>query len=649
MDYPRGNRRITGELSFLSTNLGKHLSDIIVLLTKEREGLQPAFAIDFEVLHGYLFPAIQKRASRVSSALVGYVIAHWPHRFILPPGGLIELLTFANRVFPLTQYLETLRDSKDSTASEWAPRLREAVDLYQRVLHHDDDESPDVSTSGESVRTIFESASEIATGFKRLNRLLVEQRITSPEEAGCASDLDNEDHTELVSAIAAQLSAMQSLQSRRSRRSNYNDARNIASVLSWEESRYRTGTPSAFFQLLTETRPILRLNLNEYGNDRLAERLRSTSQLMTYPGQPRTAWFATTVSSAALYCSFRNAYGDVASCLNAAKEQYIELAELGTQVLKVDRLFDNTGETDEPALHEATETAGQLLKHNGLGKWYFPLRVALQNTSLEALSLASVEDTFFGEAIASPEVYHAISAPNLHRGHVGDDLSSLYAKSPKAPQSNLLQAFGVSVGKPVRRGHLLPRDELLIESSATNERLLDICRWAQRDVISVRWPVRIDFYRLLSWLSQLVYSIQHCEGRLVVHYDVAPTAFSESLKRQTNYESHQREYPLLGLPKVLPVEMFVLQGRRYLHSERLIQLPTSLSLETEIGDLHVMTAYTIEPEGPSATCLVKDIDGYERVLSPALQATHAWAWSTTLIADCLCNVRGCIQDQNTGN
>src|SRR3989344_2988519 len=259
------------ELGFVFENMRVYEADVIALLAKEAAGYPPVFALDFEVLHGYLFPKLQSPKSRIIPSLASYVIQNSPFPFVLPPGTIVELLSFADMYFPVIEQLKSIRKrTKYGVISK--EEIDHLIESYHRLVGPGTQSNVSIT---EPELFIEESASyfaELSSGFERLSRLISEGRIVGLTRFFPGWDAQFEKHKDLVPAIAARISATRNPRTTHSAIVNERDAQNITTLVGIYNSL--TGTPGEYQpRLLTETRPIWRLSLSDYGKDAVLERL----------------------------------------------------------------------------------------------------------------------------------------------------------------------------------------------------------------------------------------------------------------------------------------------------------------------------------------------------------------------------------------
>src|SRR5688500_17311179 len=88
------------EIDHLACSAIHRLNHVIVILQKELAGIQPVFAVDFEILHAFLFPTLQKATARVWPSLASFVLRNSQCNLVLPSATVTELIQFSKAAFP---------------------------------------------------------------------------------------------------------------------------------------------------------------------------------------------------------------------------------------------------------------------------------------------------------------------------------------------------------------------------------------------------------------------------------------------------------------------------------------------------------------------------------------------------------------------
>jgi hypothetical protein len=610
-----------------------HLADALILLAKEAEGYPPVLAIDFEVLHGYLFPTVQSVTSRILPSCASYVIHNFPNRFVLPPGTAIELLRYTERYYGVLEELNGLiRHTELSSASrEQVDRIRS---LYEQVAPASTGGVVKCSSDSD-IAIVANSLAEIAMGFQRLSRF-VSDKVAPLDDYGDEWRSLYESNPELVSALAARLSAVQSLRSTRSRTSNENDARNIAAVLCihrLQGERDARSRQHCSMQLLTETRPVLHLNLEDYGADIIAaEVLRKGRLNPEHFSQRRLPWIVTTLNSALVYCALRSAYGSALAAYREAKKQYVDLAELTVTVLRADAALSELSEREESAA--AKRHVAQVLAGRGAARWYMPLRTTLAQGAVELASRLRMPARGHWDTLRSVRGLGMVEA-DLHQDHA---LSKLIVRPEGAEEpaahADPCPIFGIQV-EETTKGDLFPLMEWTASCRLTEERLITLTRWRDHRIVTAQWQANVNADQLLALLSAIISGLGEARGEVTAYYEYSPDDSGVLLKPEGpmpegDFPPYRHEV-LLALPskRRLSPTMCIKMGSRV--GQQSVVFPSFIALDSQVGDILVGLPFQSAREGPQAVCTISSAMGLDQLLGPLLSGSHGWRWLAPLL------------------
>jgi hypothetical protein len=575
----------------------------------------------------------------VPSSLAGYIIREFPQSFVLPPGAVIELIRTVQRYHRIKERIELVREQ--SVDSESTARQGELLALEEQILRivgkgsNEGDETMGSALSAGNTSMIAHFLENVNDGYSRLAALASEKLRSLPELfAGAETLLCSPEIEQLVSDLEAQLSARKPLYSSkpRSRSSNRCDALNMASVLALQgrgqnEFREKLQRRSYSHLLLTETRPIRELNVVDYGADLLADQLVQNGALLAdeLPDE-RIPWMVTNLSTAAVYCAFRSAYGTADAALAAARMQLVNFFGLTTELLRYAHSQrnqpENVGPVDLPS--NIQQMMADVFSINGtIGKWYLPCRQFLQQAAYERQSLrpmAAISD------FSSNDSTQIVNLPI----HLQSTISSFALTSPRA-----ISFESIGVSESIRHlGDVNETRELQICSKWTNEVLVKAQRWKGVSLVSIWWSVAIDFDKLAKdmsdWMNAHLVGVR---GRLSATYECyTPDGAIESLSASTRLHdlpasAETRDYSRtirdFSSNQTVAITDFVIAQPKL--GSQMFLFPDVISIETEMGDVHFDSLFSADKTGPHAVCniaLTSDIFHFVGLVMPP---TISWS------------------------
>lgn len=642
-----------GEMSSIIVNLRPFLAEAVVLLAKETAGVRPLLALDFEVLHGYLFPNLQSKTSRVSTTLASYVVDRFPHRFVLPPGTLVEFLNYTRRRFPLVARLQKIHDAylENPSSSEYRHRINEAISLLNKLSGGNDFSNLKPEEPEQVAATLARVLADVDLGFSRLKELYSRSQVVAlddidPEWAECC-----ERDSDLVTTIFAQLSAVGS--HNRSIASNKNDARNISTVLSLTSAARQETSSFRSLQLLTETRPLHRLYLDDYGADHLCRELLECGELLPGTVDARKyPWHICRLGSAALYTALHETHqGKARDALYVAKKQFADWEGLNAELYRANleaeiSMVAVRNRMPPEALATSTPVEGRVEEYLvGPAKWYLRLRTILQRESEEFVSrrslLANTTEDSVDEDSRMALWYmdtEKATQPIRRLPHI---LSRI-----EISEKNARLRFAI-LGVTTRersRGQIFPCQEIEAICAPTGELVLRKRVWKDRNMLSLEWDSIGDADNILDGLAD-VFSADECRGELLAIFNSASSELgndfsgsvsnysdpknSPSQKRLSQADiAHRQELVVASLPlrERIPVSKIVQQGINTIGFE----LPSSLVIRSSICDAYITSPFGAGIRRPTVT-LVARLDKFDtKVLAKLLGSTHVWSWSSDL-------------------
>jgi hypothetical protein len=402
------------------------------------------------------------------------------------------------------------------------------------------------------------------------------------------------------------------IDSKRTKEANECDAQNITAILAVNQTLHQV--PGEFdLRLLTETRPILRLNVDDYGSDALLDKL--LTQRKIYPSYiaptRRIPYFVTTVSSAVLHTSLRTRYRKASKAFEIAKEHFREISKSTWSILELNRA------------HEMAEQGNlgpdQLknLKHllsTSFGSWYLPFRTELARGALEFQSLDSI-----GTISSTAAVRETQQSWGRH------SLSNL---STVRTASYWTKAFQIETNSS-KTGEFNPCRFVKIKCDPTNETLLISRFWEREKLLTCEWELRVTLDDLVNEFNQALVRLQGFEGVFFAEYDVLPSSIgggSTTLARS----SHKRRN-LGGLENAKSICSSDLVIDYTNSKETMFILPDRIGIDSELCDCTFDIPVTSNAVGAQVRCAVVSFDGLEKFVMPLIRHTHPWRWCPEII------------------
>lgn len=617
------------EIDAIAVPLIQSLHHIVVLLTKETRGVRPAFGLDFEVLHAYLFPTIQRRSSSVPPSLATYIIDESKIRLVLPPGAVIELLHFAKNCFPMVSRFRDLT-SATPTYRMSSVEIDELVSMYGQLVEPDADQSALTMKTDSIIYVLSEFFADITTGFERLNRLLAEGRFQAFDELVTDWPEVNEGALALMSDLAARIAAG-SQKSYRPRGSNVEDARNIAVLLLIDRQQTRQfqnarqKTPDSAIrdqpegvavQLVTATKPLLNLNLEQYGGDVIARDLGVKPSHMTQTGH---SWIICPLSTAAVYCSLRNAYETVEECLESVYRLLGELTRIEATIYDFEALHQSIAR--RTSIAHRNEWVERLFAEGTAG-WYINLRDTLSKSRVQLKSHRSLYPETFSMQTELSDDFLANS-----EAHQGNFLAS-FIPAPTLSTKRIKRILGITpVAKQLPGGGNIIRHGLICRFNENEDELVRVDHCMEDGFLSVRFPIVLDTEAVIDVLNFILNNLRNCEGNVVAEYEHGPTCLDSNAYNDNEYGTaalkERRVVCKLGADaKLAMAKLVLLTGQANI--ERALLTPRSISIESAVGDLHVMLPLVAVSSPQMVVCNCDTTIGLQSLLWPFLERGHPW-------------------------
>lgn len=615
------------ELGQFTNRITPYLCDTIITLQRELDGFPPVWALDFDILHAYLFPSLQLVDAGAPRSLAAFVIDNSPIPFVLPPGTVAELVRFANRNFPeIRQVYSTLRNKPPRNLSRL--EQRQILDLYRR-LSRSDEKAELAPDPGEDkiIEFMARELSLVIRGFERLNTLLLSQKLHSIDKffPGWQQLYNSNQVSNFVARIAAHSDGR-----RKTNERNYEDARNITTVLAIEKARrrqkprYRSegDQPTMHsLQLLTNTKAILKLHLQE---DLPEDNVKVSPGIMRERTYKHADIFCN-LESAAVYCSFRAAYGSTQDTLTQIRLQHSDLAKLEAAVYDVNLFFDNYKQESDI---KSSEAVIEEVFSDNFAKWYYVLRQALSGAAIEARSLQQLK--------WRPHDFDIESAGRLTDTHLYADHAFSKLKLRESPFQRsidvILDAFSIQQSNR-QYGTILPVRRLLLECPLLNETILHIDTWKTVDCISAQWVTRLTIEDAIQSLNSVISHLEEISGEILADYEIAPGSYGQALSPGVSSNAitvHSKQ--CLRLPTDKPLSLISVLDVGSASLQHSLLLPSTLTLATELGDLIVPIASSFYLQPKNIVVNFRDAKALSTLVNPMLQLSHAWSWCQPLIA-----------------
>ena len=639
----RRDPHLLKELSYLVRDVQAHLADALVSFAKEAAGYHPIYAIDWEVLHGLLFPRLQGPRSRVSPSLAAYVFSNSSVKMVLPPGSIIEMLHFAERHFPITQALRGLIDHLDDTGHQSELAYKEILDKFERLVKRDKwsqdlEEGPSIG-----LPVISEVLGELILGFERLDQLVTSGKLVGWEDM-FPGWMDGFDNTH-VDTLAARIAAQSYSEGPRTSHSNRLDAKNLAAVMQahaelmsrdCEGGSKRASGLQFNLRLLTETRPLLELSEASFGDDEIAHRL--TTVMARHIDSRRRRWNMTTLEGAAVHAAIRRVYPDVNVALEEAKNQFAQIAQVEADILRADHLSDASPVLAGGMTEEAQERIREML-NGGASRWYLPLRVYIRQKAIE-FDDTSVWHPGEGAKISRHQQQEELEKAEVITQHVFSHLLAPSASDFGArPTNNQFKSLGIVVRQEVT-GTSLPCKKLTVVSTATEEELYSIIRWQGHQLISLSWRSQVDLEDTLNSINSLLQGFKH-QG------DVSASFRSDEAMLRLKTESKEHEVrTIYSLPtkKIINIDHFLTTVKPKGGVARLVMAEEAL-ISTAIGDLTISLPLSAGAKGTSIAATIDSNTGVDDLVAPLMRLTHSWRWSEGIVEALITRIRELVNEE----
>ena len=640
----RQARAILAELDAASGPALGSLHHVITLLIKEQAGFVPIFGVDFEVLHAYLFPSIQRKSSNVSPSLAAYVLEHPSARLVLPPGTVLELLQYAATCCQVERHFDTLLQYK-APGHLSRQELDELLKMYGRVVERD--ASPDLLRKADSMAfVVSEALAEIVKGFERLSMLISQGRFSVLETL--VDNFDNilQESAILMPAFAAQIAAgraqrcggYRNVEDRRqpssaSSHRNVEDSRNVATTLVLDRAQVsrwsamgpsqRTSVAHYTFQLLTNTRPILELNLEQYGSDYLARQL---GVRQSHLDGRRHPWIACPLDSAAVYLAIRSNRTKVAESLRDAYAHAADIHFVEGLINAIDAAQTSSRGDDELATLRGDV---ERILTTGAGSLYLKLRKPLQQSYTERRNWRGVY----------PDV-PPLSYETENNSDFVDALERTVWKdrpvlSPEAEAGRSLGTASwrdslLALGVRTKSFDLPGSDQAsrhAFSCTYDGQELLRVDVWPADNFISVVIPILLDFKGIVDLFNDMRQPLAGAKGEVRAEYEVAAileeAGSKEGVLATAPLQMRNKVLMQLGAQRPLSVTDLYLPGLRG-QLRYCFTFPTTIAIESEIGDVYVVISSSVTEGGHHIVCNIAAQEGLELLLLPFMKAAHPW-------------------------
>ncbi len=604
------------ELGLVVREVQARESDVSALLAKEKLGYVPVFALDFEILHSFLFPQLQKLLSRVQPRLAAYLIQQSNCHLVLPPGTIKELVAFAGKYFPLVELFEKIRENakgKVPNIDEFRGQIEDLFGSYKKIISDDPNIDLDVSEPEKFLKAVkyFQS---LGSGFRKMQKLFASNRLQSLDDFFPGWEAKYRSMENLVADVAGAISAQSGPDSKRGKRGNLRDAENVVAMLAIYQDM--SSDPTFQPRLVTETRPILKLNGEDYGQDEVLERLLRTQQVPCHRSEhSRVPFFVTTVSVAVVYASMRRRYRDASKALSAAKQDFRMLSRREWEESEYEKAV--------PVTQQEAQLVNDLLAST-FGAWYFNMRTelsrgAIAESSLQWLGLAQEDNPrnkLFREAMCS------------------HPLSSAVDNELVADKENWMSNFGINVDNETVGTHFPCQ---VCRLTWYDEKLWESCVWEKETLQTCEWEHRASLKSLVDTLNKIIASLKDIRGEVVLNFGVIPR---DREMEKTQFRGKPNKKTIL----VLPSEDRISNNDLIQREGDFIILPDKIFFETELGDCSIDVPVNTKSAGSMVHVTVNSEIGTNRLLLPLLRDTHCWCWNAQFIdyvSDCaITNMKG---------
>lgn len=617
---PMGNeivQEFNRELNYISNELKTHFKDVIVTLEKEARGGDTVFALDFDVLHSFLYPSQRRKNTRVSPTLLNYVISNCPAKFIIPPGTIHELLEF------LDDYREAVTKIGNlSTSSELSEiDKEELLSLYKKIIDDEVEISNAIQTSEKLLWGLRSTFASIAKSLSGLFGLIAQKRIV-PLTDLCGDNPVEYDEDD-VATIAARITAIRP----NFQRSNRRDAMNLAAIIRAYQSQAQldhlelltdnlTGVTS--FHLLSGTESLSRLNLDDFGSDTIG--INTLRMLPEFFQSRSSSWYIFNAVSATIYTYLRSTTEGRNAALEKAHRIYHSISEVSFRTLAASRARPEQSAYDKLFI-------GQLLPEE-FCEFYIPFRNVLSTGVREVIDVNEVFSacskrirsyTLTDDGSLSPEI---IDREVLFQGlkSVSRDFGAEVAR-----------VFGIS--KRVENfGRFNRLHSIDFESKSHKTMLFRIQKWPDHGLFSCSWPTSFTIGEIITYFTEIAHFLRSRSGCVTATFDLELYSSPHS-PVETDSEgrkSVKKKVGNLSCLKTLSILDFV----RPSPDGSYILTPTAVSIESDVADIHFL------PSGSNAanckpSSVVVNFVGFEifkLVELDLMFSSHLWSWCHPIIS-----------------
>jgi hypothetical protein len=600
--------------------------------TKERRGIRTAYSIDFQILHAYLFPLLQRDNQReyVSPRLVNYILKHCPARLVVSHATVYEMLSFIHRSFPWYRELRSRVRSFDPTKSS-KQVFAALLDDFQSVhpIDYGADSDPD-----QALPILSNILSQYAYGFRRLDTLIRSKRIQPLERLTFAKDLLRSQATfrERVDGVAIGLLGMAKDPGARLR-NNYIDATNIVSVCDVDQKAWLTANDSEGFEgietvrLLTETSRLLSYRPDTIESDiwlSLIEDDVAQDHLYREQNCGRSSATARLMEVAA-YTLYSELSSDLDVRKAKAEDHYRQVVGLRLWAHNAMAAL-NRGEPDAPEC--------QLPASDHLRELFMPLMQQADRRSIEVYNRRSAHQPISTRRLFSKEQQASVRVASLN--HPWRDIR-LPKRQSRDADTEALDVYGINQNSAALDGGNVQLS--YIKSNATGDRILETTKWLDSQEVSIYWDCSSDLDAFVTFLNKLISTCDDAGGFLDVEFETGGTTEENGLPANL----YQRR--LIETGRIRPVTIGELirvhdssEGPRF-------ELPICIGVVLNGGCLYGIVCAANNTAGSSMVSGIR-LRIRSRVTAallvmPSIADTHPWSFSPMtmrMVAQALSNV-----------
>ncbi len=603
------------------------INGAILLLAREVHGYPPVFALDFEIVHSYLFPSLQTQFARALPSVVSYVISSCPRNFVLPPGAVIELVRKLEQYHALRELLDkAVSESKGQENSKVHKDLASLVEAMSTTVGDPAtfSYSAQQAESDDAVlRRVTEMFHHLTKGFERLDWLL-RKRLTPIQHVypRLNSVFDSGDMRQLHEELKARVNAHRGIHSRGN---TYCDALNLATLIAFQNAETidrprQKKTSAQCMYLLTETASLARVNISDLSSDTVLEDICRRGQMNAEftRGSDRSAWCVINLDAVMVYCAYRSAFSTAEDALSHAKRDFSELFELSGALLTL----EERGISRIPSGIRAKLT--RMFKA-GTPKYrcVAPLLKVAEDKKSEvaflrrlAVPAAQGQMVMVGQA-AQIDGDAVVPAKYNRRGIAIRDL------------------FGIRIRRQAAGSDGCKR--LTIDSRYSQDALLIAYYWKNAQLLSFSWTIKAELDIVIATLSGNM-STAVGTGVFVAGYEPlrgfidSPAASSKGKREARKVQPASGRDPNLhwraigGKSRVETPSLlsFVLPGAPT-RTGAMFLLPEIVGLETQQGSIYVRWLSGSKSHEARVTCTTKSDVGIEIpvIMSEFLRTTHS--------------------------